>query len=81
MLIFDSFQNKFKQLRRPLTLLLLLHLLSDTTTNPLTRAYELLSTVLGCLIEVQRQTSVTDALKFCKQKKLTTHCLLIWLKI
>ena len=42
--ILDSFQNKFKQLRRPLTLLLLLHLLSDTTTNPLTSADELLST-------------------------------------
>jgi len=42
--IFDSFQSKFKQLRRPLTFLLLLHLLSDRTTNPLTLADELLST-------------------------------------
>ena len=43
--IFDSLQNKFKQLRRPVrpTLLLLLHLLSDTTTNPLTTADEWLS--------------------------------------
>ena len=44
MAIFDSFQNKFKQLRRSLTLLLFLHLISDTTTNPLTPANELLST-------------------------------------
>ena len=67
--IFDCLQNKFQQLRRPLTLLLLLHLLSDTTTTPLTPADELLSTEVPDIGSKADQCDcVTDAFDFCKQQ-------------